>query len=196
MDGWVRWLEGLRGMYERRMNRMCTILEQGSFQIKTRSSGREADADWGMVTKTQILDFDWPRGGMFIWLRVYFEKHPLFNAVGSDGAVISPTSLGLAMMLLLTTKPYQVVVTLGVIFSASDEISDEKGWAYYRLCFAAESEENIDICTQRFIDGVQKFFRIKDVKTLEEILKPITDGEDEAATADEELGNLGTYVGC
>ena len=27
--GWVRWLEGLRGNYERRMNRACDILERG-----------------------------------------------------------------------------------------------------------------------------------------------------------------------
>ena len=29
MDGWIRWLEGLRGNYERRMRIMCEILEDG-----------------------------------------------------------------------------------------------------------------------------------------------------------------------
>lgn len=29
MDGWIRWLEGLRGNYERRMRTMCEILEEG-----------------------------------------------------------------------------------------------------------------------------------------------------------------------
>lgn len=35
MDGWVRWLEGLRGNYERRMTTMCEILEEGKCATTT-----------------------------------------------------------------------------------------------------------------------------------------------------------------
>ena len=35
VDGWVRWLEGLRGNYERRMNVMCELLEENKYILKT-----------------------------------------------------------------------------------------------------------------------------------------------------------------
>ncbi|KAK2814079.1 hypothetical protein FQN50_000483 [Emmonsiellopsis sp. PD_5] len=38
MDGWVRWLEGLRDSYEKRMQTMCEILEAGRAQISSSSS--------------------------------------------------------------------------------------------------------------------------------------------------------------
>ena len=34
-DGWVRWLEGLRGNYERRMNKMAGILHDARYMVKT-----------------------------------------------------------------------------------------------------------------------------------------------------------------
>lgn len=201
-DGWVRWLEGLRGQYERRMNRMCQVLDENSFQLKTgtfsksSSSPSSPEEDWGVVTKTQLFDFSWPRGGMFVWLRMHFEKHPLWRARRTDDpdAVVDGTALSTALMLFLTRKPYLVLVSPGMMFSADDKVRREIGWAYYRLCFAAETEERVDSCTSRFAAGVQKFWRIKDVKAIEDIL----DNSPVAAESEEDVvfGNLGTFVGC
>ncbi|CAJ2507998.1 Uu.00g091840.m01.CDS01 [Anthostomella pinea] len=192
MDGWVRWLAGLRGQYERRMKRMCSILEDNAYQLKQSTPMRESDADWGVITKTKLYDFEWPRGGMFLWLRMHFESHPLFGATGSKGNVINGVALSTALMLFLTHKPYLVLVSPGMMFSATDQIRGERGWAYYRLCFAAETEENIDSCSLRFAQGTQKFWRIKKVKELEAIL------EDQSASAEdvEGLVNMGSYMGC
>ncbi len=41
-EGWVRWLEGLRGNYERRMNTMCDVLEAGRDVVK---AGRRSWAE-------------------------------------------------------------------------------------------------------------------------------------------------------
>jgi len=66
-DGWVRWLEGLRGNYERRMNIMAKTLYDARYMVKSgrRSSLSDAlesdDADeWSVVEKTQVMSFDWP----------------------------------------------------------------------------------------------------------------------------------------
>ncbi|KAJ9148243.1 Aromatic amino acid aminotransferase [Pleurostoma richardsiae] len=194
MDGWVRWLEGLRGEYERRMNRMCTILDEGSFQVKQGTPRSAADASWGVITKTQLYDYSWPRGGMFVWIRIFFEEHPLWGVPGSDGRPVDGTALSTALMIFLTTKPYLVLVSPGMMFSATDDIRREIGWAYYRLCFAAESDENIEECSKRFTAGVHKFWRIKDVKDLEKLLEssPVAAAEE----AGEELANMGLYMGC
>ncbi|KAI1339067.1 aromatic amino acid aminotransferase [Xylariaceae sp. FL0016] len=193
MDGWVRWLSGLRGEYERRMNRMCTILEENAHQLKQSTPVRETDSDWGVITKTKLYDFDWPRGGMFVWIHMYFETHPLFGATGSKGNVINGTALSTALMVYLTHKPHLVLVSPGMMFSATDKIRAERGWAYYRVCFAAESEENVDSCSLRFAKGTQKFWRIKKVEELEAIL-------DESSVMDtdeiEGLTDIGSFMGC
>ncbi|KAI1377430.1 aromatic amino acid aminotransferase [Hypoxylon crocopeplum] len=193
MDGWVRWLAGLRGQYERRMNRMCQILEDNSYQLKQSTPVRESDADWGVITKTKLYDFQWPRGGMFLWVHMRFETHPLWKAAGSKGNVINGTALSTALMIFLTHKPNLVLVSPGLMFSATPQIRDERGWAYYRLCFAAETEENIDACSLRFGEGVQKFWRIKNVKELEAILDEMNTFQAEEVS---DLVNLGAWMGC
>lgn len=66
-DGWVRWLEGLRGNYERRMNNMARILNDRKYMVKTgrRNSfcaalESEDAEEWSVIKKTQIYSFDWP----------------------------------------------------------------------------------------------------------------------------------------
>ncbi|CAK7235339.1 hypothetical protein SBRCBS47491_009259 [Sporothrix bragantina] len=200
VDGWVRWLEGLRGEYERRMNRMCTILDEGSFQLKQGTPVRSADADWGVITKTQLFSFDWPRGGMFVWIRMHFEAHPLWYAQRTnpnDGVVDGPL-FSMALMLYLCSKPYLVLVSPGTMFSADDSVRLNRGWAYFRLCFAAESDENVDSCSNRLVAGIQKFWKIKKVQELEDIINnpPVTMAEAAKAQAAGEMGNLGVWQGC
>jgi DNA-binding transcriptional MocR family regulator len=57
MTGWVRWLEGLRGEYERRMNTMCDVLEEGSKLVDTSASKQKEqevqDAyEWSLIKNT------------------------------------------------------------------------------------------------------------------------------------------------
>ncbi|KAI0840266.1 aromatic amino acid aminotransferase [Hypoxylon sp. FL0890] len=193
MDGWIRWLAGLRGVYERRMNRMCRILEENAYQLKQSTPMRESDADWGVITKTQLYDFQWPRGGMFLWIHMRFETHPLWKAAGSKGNIINGTALCTALMIFLTRKPFLVLASPGLMFSTTPQIRNERGWAYFRLCFAAESEENIEACSLRFAEGVQKFWRIKNVKELESILDDANSLHTEAMT---DVVNLGSWMGC
>ena len=85
VDGWVRWLEGLRGNYERRMNTMCDVLASGKHLVKAgrRTSFNEvtSDDEWAVIEKTKIYDFVRPLGGMFVWVRFDFQTHPLHSRV-------------------------------------------------------------------------------------------------------------------
>lgn len=193
MDGWVRWLEGLRGAYERRMNLMCSILDEHSFQLKQSTPVKQTDADWGVITKTRIMSFDWPRGGMFIWLRIHFENHPLWQAKGKRIPVFDGPQLAIGMFILLTHKPHLVLGAPGMMFSANQDIASERGWQHVRLCFAAEAEENVAPCAERFGKALQKFWKIK----ADEMEDLIEEYSTEGATALEELSNIGYYgVGC
>lgn len=183
-DGWVRWLEGLRGSYERRMNRMCSILEEGRFQLKQGTPIKSSDSDWAVISKTKMYSFDWPRGGMFLWIKMHYESHPLWGQVEA-------AKLSNYMWLFLTTRPYLVLVAPGTMFSPTDEIRDAKGWKYFRLCFAAVSEEDIERCSQGFADAAKAFWLIKDKKELDEI-----EGMPDLEGAREGLMDLGLNYGC
>ncbi|KAI3335040.1 pyridoxal phosphate-dependent transferase [Ustulina deusta] len=191
-EGWVRWLAGLRGEYERRMNAMCSLLEENAYQLKQSTPVRDADSDWGVITKTKLYEFKWPRGGMFLWVKIHFEDHPLFQAIGSQGNVIGGTALSTALMIFLTHKPHLVLVSPGMMFSATPQIAAQQGWSYFRLCFAAETDERNSACSIRFGQGVQKFWRIKKVAELEALLEEADTLEPEEF---EGLPNMG-LMGC
>lgn len=190
VGGWVRWLEGLRGSYERRMNRMCTLLETGRFLLKQQTPIKASESEWAVISKTKIYSFNWPRGGMFIWVKFHFETHPLW---GKEDDIDGPRLAG-ALFDFLTLKPQLVLANPGQVFSPTDEILEKEGWKYLRLCFAAVSEEEVDKSSQRFADGAKAFWAVKSRKELEEI-------EDAAASAAAEgahpgLANLGLALGC
>jgi len=171
VDGWVRWLEGLRGSYERRMNRMCQALEDGRFALKQQTPIKEEESDWAVVSKVKMYEFDWPRGGMFVWIKMAFETHPLSGKV--EGA-----RLANALWIFLTTKPYLVLVSPGTIFSPSTEIAEADGWKYFRMCFAAVAEDEVEASSVRFANGVAGFWKIKNTKDLEDI-EAMVDGDKE-----------------
>lgn len=195
-DGWIRWIEGLRGNYERRMNAMAKIMDANKELVKTgrRNSLSETlaasslqdteDDEWAVVEKTQIYSFDWPVGGMFLWLRIHFEDHPLAGKV--DGPRLSR-----AQWVFWTTKPYLVLVAPGTMFSPTQEIRDKKGWQYYRLCFAACDEPTLEPITKRVADGINAFFKIKTVKQIDDLLKD----DDAAVQSKTDVQNLGQLTG-
>ena len=195
MDGWVRWLAGLRGVYERRMTAMCTALDQGAHQLKQSTPVSDTDTDWGVVTKTRLLSFSWPRGGMFVWVRVHFEEHPLWQSPGESLPRLDGPRLATALLVFLTRRPHLVIVAPGAMFSATETIAARRGWRYMRLCFAAEGGGEVEPCARRFANGVQRFWRIKSVAEMEKMIHEFDDG-DLGAVNDDGLGNIGLGMGC
>lgn len=204
MAGWVRWLEGLQGTYERRMVRMCRILDANSSLVTTKSS---SSSSYIKVTTTPLFTYSWPRGGMFIWLRVLFSSHPLFNFAcppGSRFPVITGPLLSTALMIFLTQKPFLVLAATGSMFSATEEIREREGWEYFRLCFAAEKEENVDKAAERFAAGVRAFWEVRDARVVERLLGEVMGmGEGEGVEGlmmgmgvGEDVTRLGWGMGC
>lgn len=204
MDGWVRWLAGLRGAYERRMARMARTLDAGRHLLLITSPSApnddEACPQWQTVSPSPypLYTFAWPRGGMFVWLRMHLESHPLWQAPSRklkkrlDGPLLST-----ALMVWLTTKPYRVLVATGSMFSANGEIKRDIGWAYYRICFAAETEENVDKAAGRFVEGVHAFWGLREVRAIEKLLSEVgASGKGVEGTEGDEMLSLAGYVGC
>lgn len=189
VDGWVRWLEGLRGEYERRMQGMCAALEQGRFttkQQKFSSSSRfreeESEDDWAVVSKIPMFSFVQPRGGMFVWIQFHLESHPLFNKIDHE-------RLAKALWIWLTMKPYRVLVAPGSMFSPTDEVRENEGWKYVRLCFAAIDREKVEGAGERFAQGCEAFWGLRKVSDVEEIERG--EGGDVVTEETEQVLNLG-----
>jgi DNA-binding transcriptional MocR family regulator len=185
MDGWVRWLEGLRGAYERRMNTMCKILDEGNNAVTVstvpRCRCRHHHNSWEVVRKAPMFTFEWPHGGMFIWIKVDFFSHPL------HGKVPYP-KLAMALWVFLTTKPYLALVAPGSIFSTTDEIQEKKGWQYFRLCYAAVNDDQVESTARRFVQGVQDFWAKTEVEDPD---------DEEGVLADvEQMRQLFRCLGC
>lgn len=176
VDGWVRWLEGLRGAYERRMQTMCTILEAGKYLVKSSSglAGREhyrtdsITESWDVVDKVKMFDFVWPAGGMFVWVEVNLKSHPLYGKIPVG-------KLSQALWIHLTAKPHLVLVAPGTVFSPTDEIAKTKGYRYHRLCFAAVDEEEVKATSHRFVGGFNSFWAKKELKDIESEMQTITE---------------------
>lgn len=198
-DGWVRWIEGLRGNYERRMNEMCTILDSRKYQVKSgrRNSLNNAyddgsEDEWSVIEKAQLYSFDWPVGGMFVWLKIHFETHPVYSLYKKEPHGLE--RLSRALWIFWTTKPYRVLGAPGTMFSPTDAIREKDGWKFFRLCFAAINEEDLGPVTKRLAEGVQGFWRIKDRKVIERLLE---ENESSILAQAEGLVNLGaTATGC
>jgi DNA-binding transcriptional MocR family regulator len=180
VDGWVRWLEGLRGNYERRMQTMCDALDAGKELVKSgrrASLGTVADSDdeWAVVEKTQIYSFVRPLGGMFVWVRFDFTSHPLAKEVPH-------ARLSQALWVFWTQKPYLCLVAPGAMFAPTPEVREKDSYNCMRLCFAACPAEDVAPISKRFADGAQAFWRIRRKETIDKLLEEEeTEGVDHVA---------------
>jgi DNA-binding transcriptional MocR family regulator len=180
-EGWVRWLEGLRGEYQRRMEIMSDILTAGKTLVKSgrRNSLAEMTGnlhlsldpstatttdEWSVIETAKMYDFVRPLGGMFIWVRFDFTSHPLASKVALP-------RLARALWVLWTTPQYRVLVSPGAIFAPTEEIRERDAWECFRLCFAACPAEDIGDISKRFVKAVHAFWRIKSVEGIDDLLK-------------------------
>lgn len=169
VDGWVRWLEGLRGNYERRMITMCDALDEQKYLVKAgrRKSMTEVADDedeWAIIEKTKIYDFVRPLGGMFVWVRFDFSSHPLRKQVPA-------ARLSKALWVFWTQKPYLCLVSPGSLFAPTKEILEEDAFNCFRLCFAAVDEEEIKGISERFANGAQDFWKIRNKSKIDKLLE-------------------------
>ncbi|KIV83897.1 hypothetical protein PV11_05882 [Exophiala sideris] len=173
LTGWVRWLEGLRSTYERRMIKMATIFEEHKL-VPSQGS------------QTEMYTFSWPMGGMFIWLKINIFNHPLITSV-------DPKRLMFALWVSCTQRPYRVLTCPGGDFAANKSIKDAEGYLFLRFCFAAVDEDVLEDKSRSFIQACQDFWAIKDPKYIdhflreEDAMKEMTQAARDTAEVDREV---------
>ncbi|PTU21099.1 hypothetical protein P175DRAFT_0501735 [Aspergillus ochraceoroseus IBT 24754] len=166
MDGWVRWLEGLRAAYESRMQQMCTTLEEGKYTILADEKlgetalSDDSESAWEVLDKVQMYDFEWPTGGMFVWVKICYETHPLSRKY-------KPQRLSKALWVHFTHKPHLCLLGPGSMFAPTEE-TQGRAWQYVRVCFAPMPVDDIAGITDRLVEGFRAFWQRKDLDGLED----------------------------
>ena len=62
-----------------------------------------------------------------------------------------------------------MLVAPGSIFAPTDDIKDERGWAHFRICFAAVEESDVEKMSRRFVNGVKDFWGKRSLDDIEEM---------------------------
>lgn len=213
MNGWVRWLDGLRGNYEKRMRTMTEVLEGGKtimiserisasderrMKVIIRGSPRprpdpdmsicsrmraisrisdttpesDPDADFEMLSQTQIYDFHMPMAGMFLWVHFNFDTHPLTEK-------FTLPELAQAFWVFQTREPYLILTAPGTIFAPTEEIRQEDAWQYFRMCFAAVEEEDVKRLSENFVKAAHDYWDVHDARLIQELLDESADDVEE-----------------
>jgi DNA-binding transcriptional MocR family regulator len=169
MDGWVRWLEGLRGSYERRMRDMCVILENGKSVaidgVPTRPQTGEDLDSWSVINKVPMYEFNWPVAGMFVWITIRYDTHPLLWKYG-------PEKVCTALLFFLMKKPFLALAAPGLMFAPSKSVF-ERAHQYLRLCFAPMAEDKVTEAAQHFVAGFRAFWQLKNFDDIPEVDQPL-----------------------
>ncbi|KAJ6262254.1 Aromatic amino acid aminotransferase [Drechslerella dactyloides] len=190
MSGWITWLSLLREKYEQRATLMCAALEESRTvtiihlkNIRVRDDdGNVIDGPGGkysLVHKAvkELYEFERPMGGMFVWVRVYFEIHRLYD--GTNGPRIMD-----ALFRYLAGPDLLCLVCPGQFFVPPTDDDDEShgdGWKYLRLCFAAVEMDDLKRASENFGRGVKEFFELTE-------FPPSEDEEKKAAAAADAYG--------
>lgn len=95
-------------------------------------------------------------------IHLNFPTHPLWNKT-------TPAKLAQGLWIHLTSKKYLVLVAPGSIFAPTDEIKDNRSWAYFRICFAAVDEPDVEKMSRRFVNGVKDFWGKRSLDDIEEM---------------------------
>ena len=97
LDGYVRWLRGLRTQYRHRRDFFVDCLEE-EFELLPEAGTasellcaypRGVSPDEKMRTRRPLLSFVPPSSGMFVWVKLYFGDVP-DKRDESDGSVLTP----------------------------------------------------------------------------------------------------------
>ncbi|KAI5800164.1 pyridoxal phosphate-dependent transferase [Peziza echinospora] len=172
-EGFVGWMEYLRDVYKGKMEVMVEVL-RGDDEEEEEEEEEEVE---GFICVREMYTFTPPPAGMFIWVKILYQNHPLYHYF--------PSTLPERLWDYLAMK-HLVLVTPGSLFptTGGDNMGYE-GDPHFRLSFSVfETHEEVRRVTRAFVRGVTAFWGIS-----REELEGI--GEEGVSTSPEEEGGDG-----
>lgn len=150
--GWLKWLSMLRQEYEERRNITVAALE------KYKSNPTNGKL---------ILDFEKPAAGMFVWMSVRFDHHPLAGK-------LSELELSRAFWSFNATHEQPVLITPGYFFAPSLDDAEHMA-SFFRISFAPSEKGDLKKETEGFGSNCVEFFQIDDLKRAKDLVAKFPD---------------------
>lgn len=135
--GWMNWLESLEREYHERRDLLCRGLEK-----------------WMYMGAERILDYSPPQAGMFVWVLVHFEHHPLYEIIGS-------LNLSRAFWMFQTEQSRPTLVSPGYMFAPVPDDADHMA-RYFRISFAPSDKQDLEESSNLVGEAAHKFWNVTD----------------------------------
>jgi aromatic amino acid aminotransferase I len=166
-EGYIRWLKALRLQYTMRRDFLVDCLAEefhptvapgvaGSmyegaqvyhgFAKPQRSAGYFHNEKAPMLPN-RLISFVPPTSGMFVWLKVHFDQHPLIATVGAES---------LEMQLWIALAEAGVLFGPGYMFSPTGDWSSETS-GHYRISFSNLENDEMKKAVEIFGKTIREF---------------------------------------
>ncbi|KAF8640115.1 hypothetical protein AX17_001351 [Amanita inopinata Kibby_2008] len=189
-DGYIRWLRGLRMQYRQRRDFFvdclweqfdlglgmssegawtgCTVLTARQKHTKPKGPVGEKTL-FNPVSNPVYFSFVPPTSGMFVWLRMHFEHHPLFPSSGSGELETNLwTALAEAGVLFgpgkfHTREFYEKLdkarTNQGNMFVAQPEPETSSGFGHFRVSFSNAEFTELKSAVKIFASVLEDFWK-------------------------------------
>ncbi|KAL0579527.1 hypothetical protein V5O48_002456 [Marasmius crinis-equi] len=170
-EGYIRWLKGLRSQYKgRRDDFVDCLAEQFSLRETVRTEGHlEGCTVYEASLRAQnifvddktphvaVLSFVPPTSGMFVWLEVHFENHPLFGTLETTT---------LEMKLWTDLAEAGLVLGPGYLFSATRGENASRRRGHFRVSFSQCSLEEMKKSSKILSSVFREFMKLKSITVV------------------------------
>ncbi|KAH8890000.1 PLP-dependent transferase [Thozetella sp. PMI_491] len=154
-DGLIRWIQGLRLNYKSRRDVFCEILFEGR-DLSVSTGATDATENYSDAPDIRMYDFRVPPGGMYVWVNLHLENHPLSQPAQPGKQQLDHEDIVLRLWNHLVSPPYSVLTLPGSVFAATPGITSAAN--HLRLTFAAASATDLAKAAKLFVEGVKTFW--------------------------------------
>ncbi|KAE9402273.1 PLP-dependent transferase [Gymnopus androsaceus JB14] len=159
--GLLRWMKGLGEYYTIRRDWMCDFLSE-EFDMESSPGATELIATAkGSGCKTPYFTFTPAKAGMFLWIKLYLGNTALFKTLQIAGEQDAEERWAekfwaslIEEKVLLVPGSYYVPI----IGSNDERMKSENGVTFFRLTFAYESKEEMQLGIQRMARVFAKYW--------------------------------------
>ncbi|KAK0102575.1 hypothetical protein ONS95_006186 [Cadophora gregata] len=185
VDGFIRWIAGLRANYLQKRNVLCEALAEGrdimihshyhrhpTFEESTTqshgtNSKRKRHSEehsehhhHNRKSKIRMYEFEVPAAGFLIWVQINTSSHPLSHS-SRGKSKLSPSEIIQLLWKHLYGPPYNLLTIPGNIFAATPEVQEEidaAGVGHLRLAFIGVETSDLKRVVEVFGAAMKSFW--------------------------------------
>ncbi|KAK3331543.1 pyridoxal phosphate-dependent transferase, partial [Apodospora peruviana] len=152
--GFVRWIVGLNANYRSRRNVFCETLFEG--RDIGRNPSEEDSESLSSRRKLRMYDFGVPEGGLYVWVKVHLDEHPLARPHDGKPALAIKDILIRLWNHLVTN--FTLLTVPGPLFAVDGTEGARIASHHLRLTFAAVRPADLRRAARLFGEGVKAFW--------------------------------------